>query len=163
MRTVDLLGPLVQDLAEWRMARGRPGLRELVFEGSTPEGGWTDSDVRNWRCRVWRPALVACRLVKLTPAELDALPREQRDAACEATKDCPTKIDPYDLRHSFASLLIHEGRDIAYIAEQLGHSPARTLDTYTHVMRELQDQERVPAEEEIRRAREQVFGQKRAI
>jgi integrase len=87
--------------------------------------------VRNWRRRIWQPALKAC--------ELD------------------TAMVPYDLRHSFASLLIHEGRDIAYIADQLGHSPAMTLATYTHVMRELQDQDRVGAEEQIRHARAQVW------
>ena len=27
---------------------------------------------------------------------------------------------PYDLRHSFASLLLHEGRSVIYVARQLG-------------------------------------------
>jgi integrase len=27
----------------------------------------------------------------------------------------------YDLRHSFASLLLHEGRSVIYVARQLGH------------------------------------------
>jgi site-specific recombinase XerD len=31
---------------------------------------------------------------------------------------------PYDLRHSFASLLLHEGRDVIYVARQLGHGAA---------------------------------------
>src|SRR5207253_6303934 len=102
----------------------------LVFNGSRDEGPWSEWDVRNWRRRIWRPALEAC--------ELDP------------------EMVPYDLRHSFASLLIHEGRDIAYVADQLGHSPAMTLATYTHVMRELQRHDRVGAEEQIRRAREQL-------
>src|SRR3954471_15660652 len=84
----------------------------------------TEWDVRNWRRRIWRPALEAC--------ELDP------------------EMVPYDLRHSFASLLIHDGRDIAYAADQLGHSPAMTLATYTHVMRELQRHDRIGAEEQIR-------------
>jgi len=29
---------------------------------------------------------------------------------------------PYDLRHSFASLLLAEGRTVHYVATQLGHS-----------------------------------------
>ena len=32
---------------------------------------------------------------------------------------------PYDLRHSFASLLLHEGRSVIYVARQLGHSATR--------------------------------------
>ncbi len=45
---------------------------------------------------------------------------------------------PYDLRHSFVSLLIHEGRlSIVEIARQLGHSPTMALDTYGHVIANL--------------------------
>lgn len=62
---------------------------------------------------------------------------------------------PYDLRHAFASLLIHEGRkSIVEIAEQLGHNPTVCLDTYGHVMRELAGGERVSAEEQIVLARD---------
>jgi integrase len=61
----------------------------------------------------------------------------------------------YDLRHAFASLLIHEGRmSIVEIAEQLGHNPTMCLDTYGHVMRELAGGERVSAEEQIVLARD---------
>lgn len=90
-------------------------------------GRWEGEAVRNWRRRIWHKALEDC--------ELD------------------TRMVPYDLRHSFASLLIHEGRDLAYIADQLGHSPQMTLSTYTHVMRELRGAERVPADEQVRHAR----------
>jgi len=34
---------------------------------------------------------------------------------------------PYDLRHSFASLLLHEGRSVIYVARQLGHDARLTL------------------------------------
>jgi integrase len=46
---------------------------------------------------------------------------------------------PYDLRHSFASLLLHEGRSPVYVAKQLGNRPAVTMRTYIHVMDELED------------------------
>jgi integrase len=36
---------------------------------------------------------------------------------------------PYDLRHSFASLLLHEGRSVIYVARQLGHDARLTLST----------------------------------
>ena len=44
-------------------------------------------------------------------------------------------IRPYDLRHTFASLLIAAGKNPLYIAQQMGHySAGFTLDTYGHLM-----------------------------
>jgi integrase len=60
---------------------------------------------------------------------------------------------PYDLRHSFASLLLAEGRTVHYVAAQLGHSPVLTLNTYGHVMAEYADAGRIDAEAEIAKAR----------
>jgi integrase len=41
----------------------------------------------------------------------------------------------HDLRHTFASLLIHQGENIKYIQSQLGHSsPTVTLNVYSHLM-----------------------------
>jgi integrase len=48
------------------------------------------------------------------------------------------KIRPYDLRHTFASLLITAGKNPLYIARQMGHySAGFTLDTYGHLMEAL--------------------------
>ena len=45
------------------------------------------------------------------------------------------QIRPYDLRHTFASLLIASGKNPLYIARQMGHySAGFTLDTYGHLM-----------------------------
>src|SRR5206468_1968883 len=86
-----------------------------------------ESDWRNWRRRVWR----------LTT----------RDLGMDGVR-------PYDLRHSFASLLIHEGRlSIVEIAQQLGHNPTTCLSTYAHVIAELRGAEKVSAEDQIRAAR----------
>ena len=60
---------------------------------------------------------------------------------------------PYVLRHSFASLLAHEGRSLVYIARQLGHSVSVCAETYQHVMDELEDAPRISAEDAIRAAR----------
>lgn len=39
----------------------------------------------------------------------------------------------YDLRHSFATLLVSAGESLAYVKDQLGHSSITlTVDTYTH-------------------------------
>ena len=60
---------------------------------------------------------------------------------------------PYDLRHSFASLLLHEGRSVIYVARQLGHDARLTLTRYGHVIDELEDRPRVEADVAIADAR----------
>ena len=43
---------------------------------------------------------------------------------------------PHSLRRTFASLLVANGEDTAYVMEQLGHThPAMTLGVYAKVMR----------------------------
>jgi integrase len=66
---------------------------------------------------------------------------------------------PYDLRHSYASLLIHEGQSVVEVAEQLGHAPAVCLSTYAHVMRELKGSHKVGAVAAVKRARRATLAQ----
>jgi integrase len=55
-RNVDLLPSLRKDLAEWKLACGRPKEAVLVFPAR--DGGlWSDDDYRNWRTRVFKPAV----------------------------------------------------------------------------------------------------------
>ena len=43
----------------------------------------------------------------------------------------------YDLRHSYCSLLIHEGRSVPYVAAAMGHaSGVTTLTHYAHLFDE---------------------------
>jgi integrase len=65
-------------------------------------------------------------------------------------------IVPYDLRHAFASLLLHEGRSVIYVAKQLGHDPQMTLSIYGHVIEELEDQPRLSANDAIKQARADI-------
>ena len=123
-----LLDPLAQDLAEWRLACGRPAERILLFPRHDGEA-WQDHDYRNWRKRHFRPAAVAAGVER---------PR------------------PYDLRHSFVALLIHEGVSIVEVARQAGHSPAVCLRTYAHVIEEFDPAVRRSAADEIRRARDEL-------
>jgi hypothetical protein len=59
-----------------------------------------------------------------------------------------------NLRHSFISLLIHEGLSVVEVARQAGHSPEMTLSTYAHVFDEHSlGTERRSAEDQIRAAR----------
>ena len=79
---VRLRAPLAADLAEWRLAQGRPDERALVFPNNAGSA-WSDVTWRNWRRRVF--ARVADEVGLETTAR------------------------PYDLRHSFVSLLHAEG------------------------------------------------------
>ena len=128
-RTVRLLSPLAQDVRAHKLAIGQPRGRTLILldDGGGP---WDKNSWQMWRADRWAPA---CRAVGLDP-----VPR------------------PYDLRHSFASLLLAERRQPLWIAKQLGHSLAVFLSTYAHLIDEYQDREKIDADAEITKARRQV-------
>src|SRR4051812_4790645 len=76
-----LLAPLREDLTEWRHASGRPLPTIPVFPAASG-GFWRATDWRNWRKRIYKPVAESVGLAGARP---------------------------YDLRHAFASLLMHEG------------------------------------------------------
>jgi integrase len=125
-RTVRLLDPLAGDLREWRMACGRPDGGALVFPNANGDV-LSAKSFNQWRANVFGPALGRANL---------------------------PHARPYDLRHSFASLLLHEGRSVIYVARQLGHGAEQTMRTYGHVIDELEDTPRITAEDAIRAARQ---------
>jgi integrase len=127
-----LVQPLADDLREWRIACGNPADRAFVFgDDGRP---WTVSQFRNWRSRVWRPALE--RL-----ADADAALEHLREAR------------PYDLRGSFVSLQLRAGCSPVEVASWSGHAVRVMYEHYAGVIHELIDQPRVSATDEIRRAR----------
>ena len=123
-RSVRLLAPVAADLAAWRLRSGRPGKAALVIPH--PAGAWTKDRWDGWRRGAFNGARDAAKLGDMRP---------------------------YDLRHSFASLLLAEGRAIHYVAEQLGHSAEMTLRTYGHVIADYRDRQTIDADAEIRKAR----------
>jgi integrase len=129
-RTVRLLAPLASDLTEWRRSLDQADDDALLFPNGSG-GIWNDPAWQTWHRDAWAPA---CRAVGLEGAR------------------------PYDLRHSFVSLLIHEGRSVVEVARQAGHSPTMTLDVYAHVFDEFDIAERVSAEDQIVQARRDVSG-----
>ena len=51
------------------------------------------------------------------------------------------KIHLYDLRHTAATLAVAAGVPVKVVSEQLGHaSAAFTLDVYSHVLPQMQDE-----------------------
>lgn len=87
---------------------------EWVIDALPDREGWVFPDseggplrARNWRRRVWRPAVDKAKFPKLRF---------------------------HDLRHSHVALLISLGTDPKTIAERLGHKSVRTvLDVYGHL------------------------------
>jgi len=129
-RTVRLLGPLAQDLSEWREAGSRSGSCELVFpraDGSP----WVPDDWKRWRRRIFQPA---SRRIGLQGAR------------------------PYDLRSSFVSLLIAEGRTVLDVAMQAGHGAETCLRHYARLFAEQDLDQRASAEDQISSARRRVRG-----
>jgi integrase len=105
-------------------------LAELHAGDAQPESGIVapfHTDHRNWTTRVWRPARVR--------AGLD--------------------VPPYALRHTFASLLIAEGRNPWQVASLMGHSnPQMVITTYGHLFAEAELAEARSMEETAVEARQ---------
>jgi hypothetical protein len=80
---------------------------------------WKRHDWQNWRRRIYQPAA----------------------SAAGVTGD----LRPCRLRGSFVSLLLWEGRSLAYVSKQAGHSIATLAKHYAGVIEELEDQPRIPA------------------
>jgi len=118
------LKPLKDDLDLWRLTSTCTD-DVLVFPTATGDP-FRDHDWRNWRHRIYEPVAKAVGI---------------------------ERSRPYDLRHSFVSLLIHEARSVVEVAAQAGHAPTMTLSTYAHVIAELEGAERVPAGTQILAAR----------
>jgi integrase len=83
-------------------------------------------DWRNWHKRAFKAAVVSAK-AKIEKA--------------------------YDLRHSAASLWLHEGINETQVAAWMGHSLSMLSATYTHVIAELDPADRKPAAEVITEAR----------
>lgn len=53
-----------------------------------------------------------------------------------------TNITCHGLRHTHASVLLHEGFNIQYVSERLGHESVQTtMSTYAHILKELRAKE----------------------
>jgi hypothetical protein len=133
-RTVRLLAPLAADLREWRINRGRPWDDTLVFPA---RGGdvWGDDAWRYWRRRILRrpsaPSASTRRCVRTT----------------WATPSCPSCLP--------------RARTWSRSRARGATSPTMTLSTYAHLFDEAAAAERVPTEDQIRRARQLVRGERR--
>lgn len=94
----------------------------------SPEGKYLT--INNFRRRIWRPAAEACELERFTP---------------------------YSGRHTFASLLIDEGRALPYVSAAMGHASQRTtLDHYSHMLASARVDAGQPMVDQIEGSRRRV-------
>jgi integrase len=126
-RTVDLPGPVLEDLNALRAAQGTSEGLGLVFPRKDGRP-LRKSDYDNWRKRKFRAA------VKATGVDVRR---------------------PYDLRHTCASLLAASGKNQLEIAQQLGNKPETVVKHYLHLI-ELEGGRRIPIDEQIRTARAEM-------
>jgi|GEM_PF-6697217 len=102
-----------------------------------PDGSpWNRDRVLNWRKRTFADAAAAAGV---------------------------PKARPYDLRHSFVSLLIAQGATVVEVARQAGHSPTMALSTYAHLIDEFAEAPGTSAEEVIRAARAEANTQEVSV
>ncbi len=124
-RSARLVKPLADDLKAFRVASGNPKDAALIFPRADGRA-WTDSDWRNWSKR---------RFAKAADAAGVTIGR------------------PYDLRHSAASLWLHEGTNAVQVAAWMGHSLQELSKTYAHVISDLDPEDRRSAVDMIQDAR----------
>lgn len=117
--------PLLQTLREHRLRSGMPDGDHLVVPH--PNGDWTTERWRAWRRQRFRPACLAAGL--------------------------PADVRPRDLRGSFVSLLVGEGRSIVEVARWCGHSAEVCLRDYADVFDEHDPDDRRPAAQVVAHAR----------
>lgn len=123
-RSVFLRDALRADLLELRVRQGNPD-NGWIFPNQSGER-WSEAGRKSWARKGFRNAATAAGL--------------------------PIKTRSYDLRHTYASLLFQEGRTAIEVAAQMGHSPSMALDTYAHVIADLDGDHR-PMDELIAEAR----------
>jgi integrase len=127
-RSPELWAPVRKDLAAYELGTRRASRRDgtqLLIPRSDGEP-WREHDYRNWRRRVFKPAVAA--------------------AGLPITR-------PYDLRHACASLMIHAGKPLTEIAEHLGNSVAVLSTTYAHVIKDMRGQPTTSVPDAIMSAR----------
>lgn len=136
-RRVDLLDALAQDFREHRLRTGRRGGLIIARADGTP---WRKHDWDNWRERVWQPIAVDVGLGRYVKRK-DKPPLYQGPP-------------PYDLRGSFVSLLVWEGRTMLEVAAQAGHGVDVCELYYARIFEGFDPAKRTSASEAIRAARQ---------
>lgn len=114
VRAIDCPPSLIQELRLWKLASGGKTDDLIFYSDNKPED--------------------KSEQLKKTPMNYSNM--VQRHFFKGLKKAEIPRIRFHDLRHSYASLLLHQGENIKYIQTQLGHSsPTVTLNVYSHLMK----------------------------
>lgn len=125
-RSPDLYDPVRRDILDHRMALQPDPARTLLFPRPSDGEPWREHDWRNWRKRMFKPAV--------------------KVAGLPITR-------PYDLRHACASLLLVADQPLTEIAAHMGHSVSTLSEFYAHLIADLKGQPRIPVLDQIIAAR----------
>lgn len=128
--------------AQVRYQLSRTGRRVPIKTDRHSNAGRRDVVLMEALGRVLRAALLAlppsAETIVATPYGRPMSYRDFRTAfrvACDAA-DLGQEVTPHALRHTFASILIDQGRPVEYVAQQLGHANTTTTwNTYVHLFR----------------------------
>jgi integrase len=110
-----------------------------------------DADVAVHRPHVTEPGELVVQSATGLPIDLRL---RRRRVWKSAAKSAGVTATPYDLRHTYCSLLAHEGRAAVYIAAMMGHSTTRMQDRYSHVIADAHMSPLLPMADAISQARQ---------
>jgi integrase len=133
-RYTPLLAPLASDLKRWKLESGARDPKAPVIPAHDG-AAWQPDDWRNWRRRTW-----------------GSYARDHKTGQRRWVGVAPEGTRPRDLRSSFIALQIYAGTPLTTIARWCGTSVEMLDRHYAGVIANW-DGVRVPAEEQIRRAR----------
>lgn len=112
---------------------GERELRTVLLFVTTPESA-NAINRDHFNDNHWKPALAAAGMIPAPVVEY--VPSRGKDTVWRKTTwKMPREDGFHVLRHTFASVVLHEGETIGRLAAWLGHAdPAFTLRTYVHFM-----------------------------
>ncbi len=123
VRSIDLQPELRETLVEWKMNTRYADAGELVF----PTHKGRQENRQNVRRRV---------LIRCAEVANELLAAQHEGDVCELESMLVSeRLSPHPLRRTFASWLVAEGEDAAYVMQQIGHTdPQMTLGLYAKAL-----------------------------
>jgi integrase len=113
----------------WEKLNGKPETHSLLYRW--PDGSFVR--YRSYSEQVWKPALVAAGIIG----------EPVTDKRVRRRYETVRKEGPHQLRHFYASVMLHGGVSVKELAEYLGHRHALvTLQVYSHLIAGSHDRAR---------------------
>jgi|SRR5215212_691010 len=145
MRASEVLGLIWEEVdrdaqvlhCRYQMSRSRQPRRVRLKRGGRPRDVMMIDQLRSLLRdhRMASPWSADTDLVFTSTVGTTMTYRRLSEAMVRACKDAGLRgVSSHKLRHTFASILIYQGRDVVFVSRQLGHSkPTTTLNVYAHL------------------------------